>query len=756
MDQELKEALVSALSPLTSRVRTDVTAIKAKGRQGWTNEPLTPTRLKRHVNGADEARGCCPIKEGESVTMVGLYDIDSHKGEIPWAGEGGMASWAARISDAAALLGLEAIPFRSSGGNGIHLIFIWDTPQDAYSVRQTLRGVLESIGLRDGTGGLVKGEVEVFPKQDNVPVGGRGNQFILPLAGKSEPLLPMADYEPMGKEAAVGLSWPSSDPVPVIERPVRERVSLGEDAVGFEVLRSALTAIPNNGLEELDYDDWRDVIFGIHAETGGSDEGLALAHEFSARSSKYDGDFLDNRVWPYIRDREGGISGRTVLAKAREYGWREDISHMFEVLSPSAYGAGSAGGVPGLGGDGDCLEDGDGGGDLPTFQRNKQGEILATLENVIRGVNCFAMTGLRIAYDLFKDEIMLTDQPDGTDGWRPLKDVDYVTIRLRLEQRDFKPIGRELIRDVVLAVAMEHQFDSAILWASKLVWDGVPRVERFFIDYFGAADDDYSRAVGFYTWTALAGRVLSPGIKADMSPTLISPQGYRKSTGIAAMAPSEDNFCEIDFGDDDDKNARKLRGVLIAESGEMKGFLKREQEHIKAFMSRQYEVWVPKYMERATRYARRCIFIGSSNQEEFLVDETGNRRHLPLVVGIGDLEAIARDRDQLWAEAVATFQDRGIIWQEAETLAKEKHADHLIHDAWEHVIESWLNEDDEGVVRGTRPLRLAEVVTGALGIFVANIDRRTEIRVGKVMRKLGYEKRDTRMNNKNLKMWHKK
>lgn len=739
VDQQLKEALVNALTPITSRVRTDVTAIKAKGRQGWTNEPLTQARLQRHVNGADEARGCCPIKEGESVTMVGLYDLDSHKGEITWEG---MAEHAARITDAAAMLGLEAIPFRSSGGNGIHLIFVWDTPQDAYSVRQAMRGVLESLGLRDGAGGLVKGEVEVFPKQDKVPVGGRGNQFILPLAGKSEPLLPLADYSPMGKEAAVGLAWPVSEPVPVVERPVREVPTISEDAVGLEVLRDAVRAIPNSGLDELDYDAWRDIVFGIHAETGGSEDGLALAHELSAKASKYDSEFLDNRVWPYIRDREGGISGRTVLAKAREYGWREDISHMFEVLAPAAYGD--------TGVTGEDIEE-----DLPSFQRNKSGEILATLENVIRGVNCFALTGLRIAYDLFKDEIMLTDQRDGADGWRPLKDVDYVTIRLRLEQRDFKPIGRELIRDVVLAVAMEHQFDSAILWASKLTWDGTPRVERFFIDYFGAADDEYSRAVSLYTWTAMAGRVLCPGIKADMSPTLISPQGYRKSTGIAAMAPSEDNFCEIDFGDDDDKNARKLRGVLIAESGEMKGFLKREQEHIKAFMSRCFEMWIPKYMERATRYPRRCLFIGSSNQEEFLVDETGNRRHLPLFVKVGDVDAITKDREQLWAEAIVVFNARGIVWQEAETLAKDKHAAHMIHDAWEHVIETWLAGDDDGVVRGDRPLRMAEIISGALGIFVANIDRRTEIRVGKVMRKLGFDKRDTWIDGKNAKMWHK-
>lgn len=738
MDNELKQALVGALHPITSRVRTDVTAVKANGKQAWTNEPLTRERLMRHVNGVGPARGCCPIKEGESVTMVGLYDLDSHKGELTWAQ---MAEWAERISNAAQMVGLEPIPFRSSGGNGIHLLFIWDEPQDAYSVRQVMRDVLGGLGLTDGVGGLIVNEVEVFPKQDKVSPGGRGNQFILPLAGLSEPLLPLLGYEPMGKDAAIGLEWPASEPVPVTIK--EERGARGSvEAVGLETLRSALQAIPNSGLDELDYDAWRNIIFGIHYETEGSPDGLSLAHEFSAKSSKYDPDFLDNRVWPYITDKDGAISGRTVMAKAREYGWQEDISHMFEPL-PVLAGEAEGGAV---------LED----EELPSFQRNKSGEIMAVLDNVIKGVQCYQLTGLRVAYDQFLDEIMLTEDRTGTDGWRPLKDVDYVTIRLRLEQRDFKPIGRELIRDVVMAVAMENQFDSAILWASKLKWDGKPRIRQFFTDYFGAADDEYTRAVSLYTWTALAGRVLVPGIKADMSPTLISPQGYRKSTGIAAMTPSEDSFCEIDFGDDDDKNARKMRGRIIVETGEMKGFQKREQEHIKAFMSRRIEVWVPKYMERAMQYPRRCIFIGSSNQEEFLVDETGNRRHLPLFVNIGDVDAITRDKDQLWAEAIVVFRELGIVWQEAETLAKDKHQAHMIHDAWEGVIEAWLSGDDDGVARDSRGLQLAEIITGALGIYVANIDRKTEVRVGKIMRKLKYEKRQTWSGGKNHKAWHKK
>src|SRR5574341_1130002 len=176
--------LIAALRPLTSRVRTDVTAAKEVGEKHstWRRVPLTDERLAQHLNGGP-ARGVCPIQAGESVTMVALLDFDSHGGETSW---GEMAATAAGVADTLALAwGAPVVAFRSSGGRGVHLYLLWDEPQDAYSVRQWLREVLESCGLKSGTRGVANGEVEIFPKQDEVPLGGFGNQFILPLDGGS-------------------------------------------------------------------------------------------------------------------------------------------------------------------------------------------------------------------------------------------------------------------------------------------------------------------------------------------------------------------------------------------------------------------------------------------------------------------------------------------------------------------------------------------------------------------------------------------
>lgn len=178
--------LIAALLPLVRRVRTDVTAVKKSDGSRWTREPLTRERLAAHLNGGPP-RGVCPIKAGESVTLVGLLDFDSHKGEVSWEE---MSAVVARVVDVLEIVhGMHPILFRSSGGKGVHLYLLWDGAQDAYSVRQFLKGVLESVGLKDGARGVKNGEVEVFPRQDEVGKEGYGNQFIMPLAGASVPLM---------------------------------------------------------------------------------------------------------------------------------------------------------------------------------------------------------------------------------------------------------------------------------------------------------------------------------------------------------------------------------------------------------------------------------------------------------------------------------------------------------------------------------------------------------------------------------------
>lgn len=177
--------LAASLAPLTSRVRRDVTAVKNdSGAQAWTRQALTKQRLLEHVEGG-VARGVSQIPAGESKTRVAVLDFDSHGGETSWEE---MSRIVVGVIETADLYDLRPVAWRSSGGRGVHLYFLWDEPQDAYSVRQHMISLLDTCGLKSGAGGVSKGQVEVFPKQNEVPVDGYGNQVILPLAGKSVPL----------------------------------------------------------------------------------------------------------------------------------------------------------------------------------------------------------------------------------------------------------------------------------------------------------------------------------------------------------------------------------------------------------------------------------------------------------------------------------------------------------------------------------------------------------------------------------------
>ncbi len=312
-------ACLATLRPLVERVRTDVTAVKRKaGGSVWTTEALTPSALRRHLNGGP-ARGVCPIKAGEDTTAVAVLDLDSHRGETPWAS---MAEVAARVVQHATTRGVTLHPFASSGGRGVHLIALWDTPQDARSVRHLMADILAGCGLRSGAKGVAAGDVEVFPKQDSVPADGFGNQFILPLAGESVPLEPMAGMARLPRGAAV--LWQASAPVPPAPAPA-PRTLLDHDALPADLaeLRDALDAIPNSGDDELGYDEWLRVVFAVHEATRGSEEGYALAEDFSARSSRHNPEFLRRNAWNAARDdRPTIVTARTLFALARDYGWQ--------------------------------------------------------------------------------------------------------------------------------------------------------------------------------------------------------------------------------------------------------------------------------------------------------------------------------------------------------------------------------------------------------------------------------------------------
>lgn len=385
----------------------------------------------------------------------------------------------------------------------------------------------------------------------------------------------------------------------------------------------------------------------------------------------------------------------------------------------------------------------------PRLTRDAAGKIEATMNNLLEALNSTAMTQRHLGLDVFRDEIMWApaDTPRDEAQWRGWSDVEYAWVRQQLELRGFKPMGQEMLRLAVRAVATSQAFDSAKVWLGRLEWDGVQRVNGFAHRAWGWADNPYSTAVGNYVWSALAGRVFEPGIQADMVPILVGEQGKRKTSAIKAMAPGIEFYASLKLDAHDDDTSRLLRGVLVGELEELRGINSRAIEEIKAWVTKTHERWIPKFMEFATSYGRRCVLFGSTNDESCLGDATGERRWLPgLCAGPIDLEWIRENRDQLWAEGAVLFRAHGVDWKLAETLAALEHHKFKATDPWETIVATWLHTEDSLTTKPVdRPyLTTSEALIEAIGMRAAQIELRHQIRMASVLKSLGFTKDRTR------------
>lgn len=388
---------------------------------------------------------------------------------------------------------------------------------------------------------------------------------------------------------------------------------------------------------------------------------------------------------------------------------------------------------------------------LPRSELNltASGMVKATLPNLIEVMSAPHVCGWRIRYDEFTDEVMVGN---GGREAKALRDDDYTTMRATLERAGFMPVGREIMRDAVQNVAFSHPYDSAKEWLSGLRWDGVARCERFLIDYAGCEDTPYAKSVGSYMWTALAGRVLEPGIKADMVPVLVGAQGVRKSTSLEAIAPTPEYFAALSLAERNDDLSRRMRGKIVLELAELNGLRRKDMESVKSFIAQTHERWVPKYRECAVSYPRRALFVGTTNAHDFLTDITGNRRWLPIEVQEMRVEEIVRDRELLWAEAAALFTVGGVAWNEAIALGVDQHPRYQEEDRWHERVKAWLETPSaEGILPGTtEPIKYLDVVTYVLGSEERSV---SDARVSAILRALGLTRRMYRKDGKQQRGW---
>lgn len=389
---------------------------------------------------------------------------------------------------------------------------------------------------------------------------------------------------------------------------------------------------------------------------------------------------------------------------------------------------------------------------LQAFSRDKNGQIEGTITNVLLALRRPDLCGVQIRLDEFRNEVILTT-PRGEHLL--LRDEYYTKIHETLERNlQFKKFQETEIKRSVRLIAYENRYDSLKDWLSQLpTWDGVPRIDTFFCRHWGIESSAYSKAVGRYWWTLLAGRALEPGIKGDMAVVLVSQQGKNKSEGIRAMAPTPEHYMELDFEKPAAERVREMRGHNVIELGEMRGMNKAGIGAVRVTISTRADRNRGLYREHYDTLPRRCGFIATVNTDTPLTDTEGNRRWLPMTIpddidGKHIAAQIATEREQLWAEAVLVFKADGIAWERAETLAKTVLGDYEVkNEVWTACVAEWLEAEstelnDSTLVKNCDrvPLTSKDLLVEAIGFKASQVKRGNEMDIAKVMKDLGYKK----------------
>lgn len=301
---------------------------------------------------------------------------------------------------------------------------------------------------------------------------------------------------------------------------------------------------------------------------------------------------------------------------------------------------------------------------------------------------------------------------------------------------DVKPT---LIDAAVAVIAERRRVHPVRDWLEGLKWDGQPRADLLFVRYFGAEDTEYARGVAARFLIGAVARVYRPGAKVDCTPVLEGTQGIGKSTGVRKLAGEEFFFdTPMTMGEKD--SYQGLRGKWIGELGELHALSRSDLNRAKNFLTATVDHYRPSFGRRARDFQRQCVFVGTTNAEEYLRDETGNRRFWPVRCGAVDIKTIAADRAQIWAEAVARYK-AGERWhvdtKEFAKLCEAEQEDRFVADAWESPVEEWILNPGH-TERRTNGVTTGEVLAGALGIEADKWSKADQDRVAAVLRRLGW------------------
>jgi predicted P-loop ATPase len=527
--------------------------------------------------------------------------------------------------------------------------------------------------------------------------------------------------------------WPDDLRLP--ERALADHTTGDKPEARMELVAAALAAIPN---DDLGWSEWNRIGMATWRATKGSEDGLTAFLGWSSKSQKHNADTTRERWRHFASSPPTALGAGTLFYEAKEAdpAWR--------LRAVAAMG-------------------------FPDVSEN--GALKRSLPNTKVAL---VKLGVECRHDLFKLRYLV----NGHELENFVGDVsDPALLRMReiiYERFGFDPTT-ENVHTAVMTLANHHQFHPVRDYLDGLQWDGVPRIDRWLITYGGTNDSEYTRAVGALVLIAAVRRVRSPGCKFDEMLVLENPeQGTNKSTALQVLAVNSEWFSDnLPLGLAARETIEALSGHWIVEVSELQGMRKSDIEKVKAFLSRDTDRARTAYARTVTEARRQCIIIGTTNSDKYLRDLTGNRRIWPVRVERFDLEALKRDRDQLWAEAAAreasgaSIRLPGALWEAAAAEQQERVIDNPFLSALESVLREKNDMQHEIRDKQGRLLTPAKWVEGALmqgkittedvwlalGVRAAQRTQQHNENMGAAMRALGFEKTRLRADG-SLTYWY--
>jgi predicted P-loop ATPase len=310
------------------------------------------------------------------------------------------------------------------------------------------------------------------------------------------------------------------------------------------------------------------------------------------------------------------------------------------------------------------------------------------------------------------------------------------------------------VKEQIARVARLNAYDPLAEHLRGLAWDGTPRLDTALETYFGASTVDaeggdirpYLRMIGPKWFISAVARALTPGSKVDTVLVVEGKQGIKKSTAFAVLGGAF--FCDTQLKIGDKDSTMLAARSWIIELAELAAMKRSETESQKAFITRRADAIRPPYGHIVEDFPRRAVFVGTTNDTEYLVDPTGNRRFWPVLALRIDIVALERDAAQLWAEAVKRFNAGERWWlddaeaQVAEAQAAERFSESPLV---EQISEWWYGL---APARRAKSLGTQEIAVAVLMLTADRVTRHVEGEIGKALQRLGFSRTRIRVNGR--------